>query len=438
MAEPLEHAAGEPPGILYYDPNPTTMKLATAGLRLAGYRVLAVENQKEAVEVCLRHGPGGDGSVVAILLDASADPAVSAEILRALVQLPSAADLPGILLVNRNNPTPIPGAEGLPSLKRPFSTPALVKVVRETLDDTRPISHDIGEAGRVLPLDKRIEAILARHQVKLGPDAIADVTRQLTALSSGQDLPPGTTLNADLSATKLEAVLEMLGNDGSAGVLTVRQGDAVGRLHVQGGYILLGESADLDEDLKLGRFVVEAGFMRDEQLEAFLVGQDPERRPLGTRLVEGGLLTPAELSQVLVNQAREITCHLLTWRTGNLAFVPTNELDPLAAAAKAGRAELLVAEALLDGLRRLEETAIMGPHMAQVDDVYLRIDEQLVRIGRHALAREELAVLELLNGRNSVKEIARKTRSGTLAIARVLYRLTKANLARRRVTPVTV
>ena len=111
-----EPTAGEPPGILYYDPNPTTCKLASAGLRLAGYRVYPAEDKDEALQLCQAHGPRGDSSIAAILLDAAADPHASEDLLKALVQIPGAADLPGILLVSRRNPTPIPAAAGLPTL----------------------------------------------------------------------------------------------------------------------------------------------------------------------------------------------------------------------------------------------------------------------------------------------------------------------------------
>lgn len=69
------------PGILYYDPNTTTAKLATAGLRLAGYQVFNAHTQQDAVELCKRHGPGGDRAIMALLLDAAADPAASANVL---------------------------------------------------------------------------------------------------------------------------------------------------------------------------------------------------------------------------------------------------------------------------------------------------------------------------------------------------------------------
>jgi hypothetical protein len=43
-----------------------------------------------------------------------------------------------------------------------------------------------------------------------------------------------------------------------------------------------------------------------------------------------------------------------------------------------------------------------------------------------------------MNGRNSVKDVARKTRTGTFAVSTVIYRLTLAGLARRRMTPMEV
>jgi len=59
-------------------------------------------------------------------------------------------------------------------------------------------------------------------------------------------------------------------------------------------------------------------------------------------------------------------------------------------------------------------------------------------MSRDSFPRGELSVLEAVNGRNNVKEIARKTRTGTFAVSRVLHRLAKANLVRRKITPVVV
>jgi hypothetical protein len=261
---------------------------------------------------------------------------------------------------------------------------------------------------------------------------------QLVSLAELPTPALGASIQGELASVHLESLLHMLSEDGVRGVLTVTRGKAVARLHLDRGRLRMAEVQDTAEDLRLGRFIVEAGFLDDEILENLAKAADPQRRPLGIRLVEEGHLQPEELGQSLIDQAREVTCHLLTWDRGQVTFATSKELHPLAEAASDNAVELRIADALLEGQRRVDEQAEMGPHMAGVDEVWLRVDEEVARRGRHAFTREELGVLELLNGRNSVKEIARKTRTGTFAVAKVLYRLSRAKLARRRLDPVQV
>lgn len=429
--------SGAAPGILYFDPNPTTAKLATAGLQLAGYRVFNAATQEQAITLCTKHGPGGDGSIVALLLDTATAAAVSGATLRALVQVPGAAELPGILLVSRANPTPIPGAEGLPALKRPFTIPALHKILREAIDRA-PRPAPTKRTGVSDEVRLRLAQLLAEAIPGVEVPAAA-MDRIASGLITDAQLPTpaaGISISGDVQALHVESVLQMLAADGVRGVLTVEHDDRYVRLHLDQGFIRLAEVRGVkEEDLRLGRFIVEDGFLPPEVVEAIASGPDPRGRVLGQRLVDGGQLQPSELVQVLVHQAREVTCHLLRWTDGRLTFAPTTNLHPLANAVAEAKAELRVSEALLDSLRRLHEQAEMGPHMAGVDDVYLRVDTEVAKLGRQAFTREELGVLELLNGRHNVKEIARKTRSGTFAVATVLYRLTRGGLTRRRIEP---
>ena len=54
------------------------------------------------------------------------------------------------------------------------------------------------------------------------------------------------------------------------------------------------------------------------------------------------------------------------------------------------------------------------------------------------LTREELAVLELVNGKNSVKDIIRHSRMSSFDVSKMLYRLLSIKLIRKRVAPVAV
>jgi len=437
MAASSQPAAPTATGILYFDPNPTTARLATAGLQLAGYRVHHAPTQDQAVELARKHGPGGDRSIVALLLDTATSPAVSGSVLRALVQVPGAADLPGILLVSRANPTPIPGAEELPALKRPFTIPALLKVLRETIEAAPP--PGTYEQDRISEALRLRVAMLFEEFFPNLPAGGDDIDQFAEALVQEGDVPTpaaGISLLADMAATRLESLLDMLSRDGVRGVLAIDADEAYARLHLDHGCIRMAEISGATEDLRLGRFIVQAGFMTDEQIEQIASTRDPKNRVLGQRLVDDGHLRRGELIQVLLNQAREVTCHVMTWSDGMVTLAPTGELHPLAAQTAKSRAELRISDALLDGLRRRAEQAEMGPHMPGVDDVYVRIDSEVGKLGRHAFTREELSVLELLNGRNAVKEIARRTRTGTLAVAKIVYRLTRAHLARRRQMPV--
>src|SRR5690606_33607411 len=221
------------PGILYFDPNPTTAKLATAGMQLAGYRVLHASTLEQAVRLCRAFGPGGDGSVVALLLDTATAPAVSAATRRARLQVPGAAELPGILLVSRANPTPIPGAEGLPALKRPFTIPALHKILREAIDQTptpksarRPA---VSEAARARLRDALVQALPGVEVSALALDRLA------SSLAEDAVLPTpaaGVALHGNVASLRVESVLQMLAADGVRGVLTVEHADRYVRLHL--------------------------------------------------------------------------------------------------------------------------------------------------------------------------------------------------------------
>jgi CheY-like chemotaxis protein len=304
-AVPDPAAVPHAPGILYFDPNPTTARLATAGLRLAGYAVFHASGADAAVELARRHGPGGDGTIAALLLDTATAPKISTEVLRALLQVPGAQELPGILLVSRNNPNPIPGAESLPSLRRPFTTPALLKLLRDALETHPPADPEPEQAVSRAALD-RLRLVLAEHF----PDLTVD-DAQLRSFASDlvvqSELPTPATANAlhgHLSAIKLETVLWLLDAAAATGVLQVDDGPTTVRLHLDRGRIRVAEAEGVEEDLRLGRFVVEAGFLSTAEVEAIADASDPQRRPLGQRLVDEGHLRGSELARLLIQQAR--------------------------------------------------------------------------------------------------------------------------------------
>ena len=92
----------------------------------------------------------------------------------------------------------------------------------------------------------------------------------------------------------------------------------------------------------------------------------------------------------------------------------------------------------MEGYRRVDEWHLIEHAIDNFDIVFLRNEDSVAQMGRGRLTREELAVLELVNGKNTVKEIIRKSRMGSFEVSKMLYRLLSIKLIRRRVLPVAV
>ena len=93
---------------------------------------------------------------------------------------------------------------------------------------------------------------------------------------------------------------------------------------------------------------------------------------------------------------------------------------------------------LMEGFRRVDEWHLIEREIDDFDAVFLRNEEAVQNVGRARLTREELAVLELVNGKNTVKEIVRSSRMASFDVSKMLFRLLSIKVIRRRIAPVAV
>jgi hypothetical protein len=137
----------------------------------------------------------------------------------------------------------------------------------------------------------------------------------------------------------------------------------------------------------------------------------------------------------LVRQTQERIFELLRWPSGKFAFTVTRDLPQLAGEAALA---LDVDGILMEGVRRVDEWHLIEREIDDFDAVFLRNEEAVQNVGRARLTREELTVLELVNGKHSVKEIVRQSRMGSFDVSKMLFRLLSIKVIRRRVAPVAV
>jgi hypothetical protein len=175
--------------------------------------------------------------------------------------------------------------------------------------------------------------------------------------------------------------------------------------------------------------------MTQQDLDGFLESRTPGSKMIGSQLVKLGYLSDSELKTALQRQTRELVYEVLRWNFGAFRFRRTRELPPSAVDAILA---LDIEGILMEGFRRVDEWHLIEREVDDFDMVFLRNEDAVAQMGRGRLTREELAVLELVNGKNTVKEIVRSSRMGSFEVSKMLYRLLSIKLIRRRVMPVAV
>ncbi|MEJ7695906.1 MAG: DUF4388 domain-containing protein [Candidatus Limnocylindrales bacterium] len=243
-------------------------------------------------------------------------------------------------------------------------------------------------------------------------------------------------MRGDLRVVPLAEVLQLLDVQEQSGILTVERTGARVDMYFRRGRVDQAVAEGVPDEYLLGRFVLDAELMQRGDFESFLESRSgTNQRLIGQQLVKLGYLAEADLKACLTRQSSELIYEILRWRHGRFRFAAGLELPPSVIDAALA---LDVEAVLMEGYRRVDEWHLIERAIDNFDVVFLRNEDSVAQMGRGRLTREELAVLELVNGKNTVKDIIRKSRMGSFEVSKMLYRLLSIKLVRRRVLPVAV
>jgi CheY-like chemotaxis protein len=420
--------------LLVIDDSPTLLKVVEITLTKAGYRVdtaldgsagLALVRERSMVpDLILIDGmiPGGD----------------SAEVCRQLAADAALGKVPVVVMGSKGDDLEARFAKApnvVDYISKPFSPEALQELVSHVVHPPtdRPAgtpaagipAAGAGAAGR----DPEAPTDAARAAVA---EALA---RSTAALPSGE--PDGVALAGDLAAISLTDVLELLAEQGQTGSLRVFGASARVELFFRAGRIDFAAAVGVAEEFLIGRFAVDSGDLAPPALDAVLAERARARGSIplfGADLVARGLLTSEQLTRAMTRQTSELAYETLRWQVGSFEFRRVAAADLPELARRAGL-EISVDRLLLEGFRRVDEWRVIEREIASFDQVFVRNEHKVGALPRGTFTRDELAVLELVNGRNTVREILRSLRLGSFDVSRVLFRLLRAKLIRSRVAP---
>jgi len=417
--------------LLVIDDSPTVLKVIELALSQAGYTVSTAADDDAGLTLVREARTVPD----LILLDGLIPNRDAAEICRRFAADPALQRVPVVVMVARGQGDEIESRFAKASnvvdfIGKPFSPEALQALVSHVVGKRT----SRGTLGRdtMSDADTRASAgVRAAVEEALSRSADTAVAEARAFAAQGQ------ALAGDLDAISMSEILELLAEQVQSGILRVVNTESNARIEIyfRGGRVDFAAAVGVAEEFLLGRFVIDQGDLDPEQLDRVLAerARATAAVPLfGADLIARGLLTRDALMRAMVRQTSELAYEALRWRAGFFQFRRTEELSLLA---RDAALQINVDRMLLEGYRRVDEWRIIERDISNFDEVFVRNDHKIADTPRGTFTRDELAVLEQVDGKQSVRDVVRKLRMGSFDVSKMFFRLRRARLIRRRVPP---
>ena len=425
--------------ILVVDDSPTICKLVELSLTKAGFRVETARTGEGGIEAAQAHPPD------LILLDFLLPDLKGDDVCRAISVNLCLAQVPVIVMSAKGEDigecfAVMPNVKNI--ISKPFSPEALQAVVSHTLEKAgrKPASPDakLGSGDGA--------GAGAGSGSGSGSDVGSDSRIDLATLIPGEakDESPGreplefaAALAGDLAIVSIADVLLLLQDRGYTGSVNLSHGRARMDIYLGQGRVDFAGAQGVADEFLIGRFLVSGAHVSQETLAKVIEERrrDNSKELLGAYLCARGLLASTGLHKAMAKQTAALVFESLRWGSGRFSFRPLTELP--AQAREAGLA-LPVDGLILECLRRVEEWRVIEQEIGDFDMTFVRNEDKLASFGRGQLLREEAAIADLVNGRNTVRDIIQISKMGSYDVTQVLFRLLRSKLIRRRVAPMVV
>lgn len=461
--------------ILVVDDSPTIRTVVTTILERNGYDATGATDGEDAYALLT----SGELQVDLLLVDFVMPRLDGYGLCRALRASPELASLPVVLMSAKGDRIRdhfVEETGALDAITKPFDAQALIAIVENAL---RRVNKGWQSANRLPePIDPtpdppqilepetrrtHIAQIVGQKLASISAQSFAAIPselknegqidpRLLTAaiadrltneavveiLSAFQPLMDRKVLlSGDLGVVPIGAVLQLLQSEIQTGVLvctqgpTVRPGDPTGaeiRATFRGGAIDLVQSTGAGDEFRLGRFFVEAGLLRSEEIDAFLGRKPADRKPLGLALLEEGRVTAHDLRSALARQSSELLYEVIRWPSGRFEL----RREAPSELAESTRLGLPVASVVMEGFRRVDEWRALERTLGSFDTVLWRDDGAFGTFDRGSLPAKEALVFDAVDGERTVRAIVLASHQSSFDVCRILVQLLEARVLRRR------
>lgn len=286
----------------------------------------------------------------------------------------------------------------------------------------------VASALKTLPGESRIEPSNINDSISEIVDDAALI--ELAArLGSWRQQRTAEALSGDIGSIPLGEILQVLQMQRQTGVLEVSNRKVEVTIVLRDGLIDLAQAKNAAPEFRLGRYLVEAGVLTQDQLAHAVELARESKRLLGDMLVQMAIVTEEDVRRALTRQTSEMIYEVLRWQHGR--FVLLRDVNiPEADSARLG---LPVAGIVMEGFRRVDEWRVIEESI-HFEEVLVRNEPAIATLGPEELTSHERFVLEAVDGQRTVREIIQDTHQSSFDACKTFYRLLQSRLVRRRAT----
>jgi CheY-like chemotaxis protein len=238
---------------------------------------------------------------------------------------------------------------------------------------TSRVDYNVPVLSKPFTPDELVRRVAQLTQAISDPSAAVAVEAGATVLAKDWTFDPGILETSGtpvmwcrMAAVPFPELLQMLRALGWEAQITLRSEGRRVAVTMRDGRVDFVQAHGVGDGYRLGRFLVAAGAIGSEQLEAFFGLPERPALPLGQALITLGLIDEAGLLEAVRRQTAELIYEVLRWEDGEAVVVIGADETELVAHTGLG---LVVEELLAEGFRRVQEWNQLESQLPPLDAV---------------------------------------------------------------------
>jgi hypothetical protein len=232
-------------------------------------------------------------------------------------------------------------------------------------------------------------------------------------------------LQGNLKEFSLPNIFQLVKMSAKTGALTLRRDEEWGKIFFTNG--LINYAFSVPQQLPLGERLVQAGLLKPAQLKQALSAQKKagkEGPRIGTILLEKEFIERAQLEQAVRDQIQDAAFNFFSWADGEFSFSAEERPDD-----QDILVEMNVENVIMEGCRRIDEWELIFEHLGSLERIpHLAYNVGVEDRGEVRLTPDEWRVVVHIDGRGDINTILRDCGLDRFHGAKVIYSLFSSGL----------